>query len=71
VLVTGLQRLSKKVVKAASTVGVAVAAGLVRANKGAVLKTRWDWAMLLVLFSTNARDLTVFENLFGASRSIY
>ena len=54
VAVLGLQRLSKKAVKAANTLGVAVSGGLVKANNGAVLKTRWAWALwaYLVMLSS-------------------
>ena len=45
VAVDGLQRLSKKVLKASRTAWVAVGVGLVTANNGAVLKTRWAWAL--------------------------
>lgn len=43
--VAGSHRLSRYAVKASITVCGAVGSGLVWANRGAVLKTRWAWLL--------------------------
>ena len=55
----GLQRLSKKVLKASRTAWVAVGVGLVTAYNGAVLKTRWAWALWAYLVMLSS-DVDVF-----------
>ena len=53
----GLHRLSKKALKASSTLCGAAGSGLVWAYRGAVLKTRWPWwlcAYLVMLSSSVA-----------------
>ena len=57
VAVVGLQRLSKKVLKASRTAWVAVGVGLVTAYKGAVLKTRWVDSLRLLCILRQMRDL--------------
>ena len=64
----GLQRLSKKAVKAANTLGVAVSGGFVTAYNGAVLKTRWAWALwayLVMLSSVLTRVLCFLRQTRG------
>ena len=64
----GLHRLSKKAVKAARTLGVAVSGGLVTAYNGAVLKTRWAWLLWAYLVMLSSLVELLLQPKLAAAR---